>query len=168
MLCRVTYAYPNFNSRTVEVWEWISNFISHFIMGGVTKIGPEVPSSWRSWHYHGAVDSTIHDDVIKWKLFSALLAISRGIHRSPMNSPREGQWRGALMFFYLRLNKRFSKQWWCWWFETPSRPLWLQCNAGRTCQRWDSQSPYRHHLKNTIRFAYFSLRDAENYCRNPT
>ena len=25
--------------------------------------------------------------------------------------------------FYLRLNKRLSKQSWCWWFETPSRSL---------------------------------------------
>ena len=30
--------------------------------------------------------------------FSALLAIVRGIHRSPVNSPHRGQWRGALMF----------------------------------------------------------------------
>ena len=32
-------------------------------------------------------------------------------------------------FFDLRLNKRLSKQWWGWWFETPSRPLWRQCDA---------------------------------------
>ena len=31
-------------------------------------------------------------------------------------------------FFDLRLNKRLSKQWWGWWFETPSWPLWRQCN----------------------------------------
>ena len=24
---------------------------------------------------------------------------------------------------------RLSKQWWGWWFETPSCPLWRQCNA---------------------------------------
>ena len=30
--------------------------------------------------------------------FSALLAICAGIHRSPVNSPHKGQWRGALMF----------------------------------------------------------------------
>ena len=30
--------------------------------------------------------------------FSALLAIVRGIHRSLVNSPHKGQWRGALMF----------------------------------------------------------------------
>ena len=30
--------------------------------------------------------------------FSALLALYAGIHRSPVNSPHKGQWRGALMF----------------------------------------------------------------------
>ena len=30
--------------------------------------------------------------------FSALLAIVREIHRSPVNFPHRGQWRGALMF----------------------------------------------------------------------
>ena len=30
--------------------------------------------------------------------FSALLAICAGIHRSQVNSPHKGQWRGALMF----------------------------------------------------------------------
>ena len=35
--------------------------------------------------------------------------------------------------FDLRLNKRFSKQWWGWWVETPSRPLWRHCNdTGQT------------------------------------
>ena len=27
-------------------------------------------------------------------------------------------------FFDQRSNKRLSKQWWDWWFETPSSPLW--------------------------------------------
>ena len=26
----ITYPFPNFNGTTVEVWEWISNFIPHF------------------------------------------------------------------------------------------------------------------------------------------
>ena len=30
--------------------------------------------------------------------FSALLAFVLEIHRSPVNSPHKGQWRGALMF----------------------------------------------------------------------
>ena len=38
-----------------------------------------------------------------------------------------GQWHGV--FFDLRLNKWLSKQWWSWWFETPSRPLWSHFNC---------------------------------------
>ena len=40
----------------------------------------------------------IHDDVIKWKHFPRCWPFVRGIHRSPVNSPHKGQWRGALMF----------------------------------------------------------------------
>ena len=39
-----------------------------------------------------------HDHVIKWKYFPRYWAFARGIHRSPMNSPHKGQWRGTLMF----------------------------------------------------------------------
>ena len=34
------------------------------------------------------------------------------------------------VFFDLCLNKRLCKQWWGWWFETISRPLWCHCNTG--------------------------------------
>ena len=39
-----------------------------------------------------------HDDVIKWKHFPHYWPFVRGIHRSPVNSPHKGPWRGALMF----------------------------------------------------------------------
>ena len=39
-----------------------------------------------------------HEDVIKWKNFPHYWPFVRGIHRSPVNSPHKGQWRGALMF----------------------------------------------------------------------
>ena len=39
-----------------------------------------------------------HDDVIKWKHFPRYWPFVWGIHRSPVNSPHEGQWHGALMF----------------------------------------------------------------------
>ena len=62
--------------------------------------------------------------------FSALLAFCAG------NSPVTGEFptqkpvtRRFDVFFDLRLNKRMSKQWWGWWFETPLRPLWRHCNA---------------------------------------
>ena len=70
-----------------------------------------------------------HDDVIKWKHFSALLALYAG------NSPVTGEFptqmpvtRSFDLFFDLRLNKRLSKQSWGWWSETPSCSLWRQCN----------------------------------------
>ena len=42
--------------------------------------------------------SLYHDDVIKWKHCPRYWPFVRGIHRSPVNSPHKGQWRGALMF----------------------------------------------------------------------
>ena len=38
-----------------------------------------------------------HDDVIISKHFPRYWPFVRGIHRSPVNSPHKGQWRGALM-----------------------------------------------------------------------
>ena len=62
--------------------------------------------------------------------FSALLAICAG------NSPVSGEFpaqrpvtRSFEVFFDLRLNKRLSKQWWGWWFETLSHPLWRHRNG---------------------------------------
>ena len=42
-----------------------------------------------------------NDGVIKWKHFPRNWPFVRGIHRSPVNSPHKGQWRGALMFFFI-------------------------------------------------------------------
>ena len=38
-----------------------------------------------------------HDGVIKWKHFPRYWHFVRGIHRSSVDSPHKGQWRGALM-----------------------------------------------------------------------
>ena len=61
--------------------------------------------------------------------FSALLAICA------VNSPVTGEFppqrpvtRSFDVFLDSRLNERLSKQWWGWWYETPSRPLWRHCN----------------------------------------
>ena len=88
----------------------------------------------------------MHDDVIEWKHFPRYWPFVRRIHRSPVNSPHKGQWRGALMFFfYMRLNKRLSKQSRGWWFETPSHPFRRHCNgmhyggAPCTCIRHDQR-----------------------------
>ena len=49
------------------------------------------PLWWR-----GPVGS--NGDVIKWKHLPRCWPFVPGIHRSPVNSPHKGQWRGALMF----------------------------------------------------------------------
>ena len=41
---------------------------------------------------------SMNDDVIKWKPFPRYWPFVRGIHRSPVNSPHNGQWRRAFMF----------------------------------------------------------------------
>ena len=71
----------------------------------------------------------IHDDIIKWKHFPRYWPFVWGIHRLAVNSPHKGQWRRALMFFDLCLNKRLSKQSSGWWFEMPSCSLWCHCNV---------------------------------------
>ena len=47
--------------------------------------------------YQGSASVPNHD-VIKWKQFPPYWLFVRGIHRSPVNSPHKGKWRGALMF----------------------------------------------------------------------
>ena len=66
--------------------------------------------------------------------FPVLLAIWEG------NSPVTGEFPAQKsvtwsfdVFFYLRLTKRLSKQWWDWWFKTPSYPLWRHRNMLQTC-----------------------------------
>ena len=58
-------------------------------------------------HWHGVnqmdmkttlVNIDHHDDVIKLKHFPRYWPFARGIHRSPVNSPHNDQWRGALVF----------------------------------------------------------------------
>ena len=62
--------------------------------------------------------------------FSRYWPFVRGIHRSPVNSPHKGQWRGAFMFSMICawinrwVNNRETGD-----FETLPRPLWRHCNA---------------------------------------
>ena len=62
--------------------------------------------------------------------FSALLAICAGNSPVPSEFPTQRPvTRSFDVFFDLHTNKRLSKQWWGWWFETLSRPLWRNRNA---------------------------------------
>ena len=95
------------------------------------------------------VCSKFHDDLVTWKRFSYYWPSNRRCMLTSSNGnifrvtghlwgeftclrwiPRTKASDAELScFFYLRLNKRVSKQWWGWWFETLSRPLWRHCNG---------------------------------------
>ena len=76
--------------------------------------------------------------------FSTLLDFCVG------NSPVTGEFssqrpvtRSFDVFFDLCQNKWFSKQWWGWWFETPSCSLWRHCNVNTCCARlFDTLFPW--------------------------
>ena len=94
-------------------WEWNSKLRDKASGHNFHRIEGNVP-----WWRH------------QMETFSALLAICAG------NSPVPGEFpaqrpvtRRFDVFFDLRPNKRLNKQWWGWWFETPSSPLWRHCNA---------------------------------------
>ena len=72
--------------------------------------------------------------------FSALLAICAG--NSPVTDEFPAQRPATLsfdVFFDLRLTKWLSKQWWRWWFETPTRSLWRHCNGNQVVRYNTSQ-----------------------------
>ena len=86
----------------------------------------------------------IHTPQVLWwrhqmETFSALLALCAGNSLVILTKASDAElW---CFFFDLRLNKRLSKQWWGWWFEMPSRPLWRHCSTYRSdgllCTGWD-------------------------------
>ena len=60
---------------------------------------PHVKSPYlENIYWGGAQIYQDYDEVIKWKHFPCYWPFVRGIHRSLVNSPYKGQWRGALMF----------------------------------------------------------------------
>ena len=109
--------------------------------------------------YHVTLDSVTYaaGEAPWWRhqmeIFSALLAICAG--NSPVTSEFSTQrpvpW-SCDVFFDPRLNKRLIKQWWGWWFETLSRPLWRHCNYQYTnwCTYVDAECMYITCIMNEI------------------
>ena len=71
-----------------------------------------------------------HNDVIKWRHLPRYWPFVRRIHRSSLNFPHKGQWRGASMFSLIRpwINS-WVKNHTTGDFEAPLHPLWHQCNG---------------------------------------
>ena len=96
-----------------------------------------IPSNFAIWHIliitiikENMSNVLPHDDVIKWKHFQRYWPFVRGIHRSPVNSPHKGQWRGTLMFSLI-----------CAWIKG-----WvINCGAGKLRR-------YRAHYDVTVMY----------------
>ena len=71
-----------------------------------------------------------HDDIIKWKPLSALLAICAENSPVPGEFPTQRPVTQSFDFYFdLRLNNWLFKQLWGWWFETLLCPLWHHGNV---------------------------------------
>ena len=81
--------------------------------------GPDLLITWYlSWWRH------------QMETFSALLSLCAGNSLVTIEFPAQRSVTRSFDVFYdLRLDKRFRKQSWGWWFETPSRLLWRHCNV---------------------------------------
>ena len=69
---------------------WSIQMINSTIFARETFTSHYSDVTWVPWF--------LHDDVIKCKHFLRYWPFVREIHRSPVNSPHKGKWRGALMF----------------------------------------------------------------------
>ena len=73
-----------------------------YVNGSIVQFTvPDRETTCALWQHFFAIcplERTQHDGVIKWKHFPHYRPFVQGIHRSPVNSPHKGQWRGALMF----------------------------------------------------------------------
>ena len=83
--------YMNYHGHATVLYIMLRHAALH-----LTEIHMKVNPSWP------------HDDVIKWKHFPRNWPFVREIHRSPVNFPHKGQWRGALMF---SLNYAWINDW---------------------------------------------------------
>ena len=88
-----------------------------------------------SFNIDGVLTLSILTGIEKtWTCLSHMMTSSNGnIFRVTGHIPSEFPaqrpvTRSFDVFFDLRLNKRLGKQWWGWWFETLSRPLWRHRN----------------------------------------
>ena len=72
-----------------NVFDVLKSYVTHY------------REQWHRWTTTLTISQGRHDDVTKWKHFPRNWPFWRGIHRSPVNSPHKGQWRGALMFTFI-------------------------------------------------------------------
>ena len=114
----ISYAFPNFNSCTVAVWEWIINFIPHFILDVITypismlgfklnhvsKRGPRWHNLFR-WPLILVFTTTFHQTHNWWNI--------KTLHRCPsLHGVKPICWYGMLWYVcYICLTFRLVQFW---------------------------------------------------------
>ena len=90
---------PNARVAQREHWEWRMTFSIRYNVAQTALC--KLTNRWQTWvnSLKSSDAYASHDDVIKWKHFPRYWPFVWGIHRSPVNSPHKGQWRGALISF---------------------------------------------------------------------
>ena len=115
-------------SPKIEAWGVLCESEVWYIFNLSFAIRKSKDHTCGKWKYSVLyVNSLWHHDM---ETFSMLLAICAGNSPVPSEFPSQRPvTRSFDVFFDLRPNKRLSKQWWGWWFEMPSSPLWCHCNV---------------------------------------
>ena len=100
----ITYPFPNFNGATIEVWEWISNYIPHFKMDVITHSS--------TLKYHRLLKSTLRGDhglrTAHSQLISGLLMTWQ--HKRPENQ-QLWYWLNFLGLFRFQYQKSRYENW---------------------------------------------------------
>ena len=82
--------------------EWIGRILDkdahHLVL--VSEAGQDSPNSIHSIFANIIYRYSIYHDVVKWKHFSRYWPFVREIHRSPVTSLHNGQWRGVLILLW--------------------------------------------------------------------
>ena len=128
------------------------------------------------WRWIEAGKNTDHFKLCWYNQLSMMTSLNGNIFRvtghCAVISPVPGEFpaqrpvtRNFDIFFDLRLNKRLSKQSRCWWFETPSRPLWRHRNV--MCRSWiHARLPHGHHASANVPTSTFYVIHCSNADRN--
>ena len=121
------FFFHNFRHRLHRKFVEVTTFVAasgeisskwHFRFGFTVNCVPKIHWSTTAWWRH------------QMETFSALLALCAGNLPVPGEFPSQRPvTRNFDIFFELCPNKRLSKQWWGWWFETQSHSLWRHCNG---------------------------------------
>ena len=139
--------------NTCQIWMWFKEY-NRYIYKIEYSLKLESPQNANFDVTSGAGDCRNRNLQVSWNM--CMMTSSNGkIFRvtgfCAGNSPVTGELptqrpvtQSFDVFFDLRLNGRWSKQTWGWWFETPSYPLWRHCNG------------YDLQLRNTLTQKHFN------------